>query len=298
MIKKIIIALLFITVFSNYSMDKENVEKKFKIIEKSLNDDDGNTILHTCVLNENINNLKLYITYDAEPNVVNKKGETPLQLALEKHNFDIVKTLVHAGASLKNMITYQNKSFTSLEFAKNLLGTEITSYEELEKNIQKRETTIQTTEKQIERLASKTQKNELLINKRKTLIETHKKHIENSKVNLQKIRTSKESLEKIIDYLDLINRIQKSLCCNKHLENLLVDLFSNSKNKKYLQYCFAYFLHQGACDALKSYYTLNKKYKFDKHAANKTEFEYEQWITNKIIEINKSTLLANYIEQS
>ena len=63
-----------------------------------LRDGDGNTALHIAAQIGYADGIHWLTTIEADINAANNRGETPLILAVEQHNTEIVRQLVEAGA--------------------------------------------------------------------------------------------------------------------------------------------------------------------------------------------------------
>lgn len=64
-------------------------------------DNNGNTALHYAVKHADcLTAVKLLIDRNADLNVTNRKGMTPLHIALDQGNEEVIKMLIHAGADL------------------------------------------------------------------------------------------------------------------------------------------------------------------------------------------------------
>lgn len=110
--------LLLITLFQAYPMN----DQKILLNLKPIITEDSNP-LHFCILTGKINKLRQLLQNEENPNTPTKEGKSPLQLAIEKNNFEMVKALVLAGASLKKIIRYDNNDITPETFAQLLQKT-------------------------------------------------------------------------------------------------------------------------------------------------------------------------------
>jgi hypothetical protein len=71
-------------------------EKGCKTTSLDFTDLEGNTLFHQAVLEENLDSLKDLISLGANPNIVNKEGDTPLDIAI-KFRPRIIRPLLNLG---------------------------------------------------------------------------------------------------------------------------------------------------------------------------------------------------------
>ena len=84
------------------SLDTENIIKLLKDKPYLLNqpqDKFGLTILYRAVVNKNYNLCEYLLEYNADPNIKNVNGETPLHQAIDIENNKIINLLLEKGAN-------------------------------------------------------------------------------------------------------------------------------------------------------------------------------------------------------
>ncbi|MDY8135949.1 ankyrin repeat domain-containing protein [Aquimarina sp. 2201CG5-10] len=94
----------------------------------------GISPLHKAVLNDNLDFVKKLIDDKTDPDVLNKKGNTPLEIAIRQRSVEIAEALISKGANLKKVKKYEFKGkyvgqkvpgLISEIFANNFISTEI-----------------------------------------------------------------------------------------------------------------------------------------------------------------------------
>ncbi|MDP0494047.1 MAG: ankyrin repeat domain-containing protein [Fusobacterium sp. JB021] len=81
--------------------DLENFEENLSISAVEETDNKGNTILHFAVLKKKINFVEVLLYHGADPNIENKKEETPLHIAARLDFDQIFELLLKYGADLR-----------------------------------------------------------------------------------------------------------------------------------------------------------------------------------------------------
>ena len=76
-------------------------------------DDEGNTVLHLAAEINNTNLISFFIAKGADPLLKNKKGDTPLHVAIKSRSFDAARIL--STISTESLFSRNNDDYTAID---------------------------------------------------------------------------------------------------------------------------------------------------------------------------------------
>ena len=94
----------------------------------NLKTEGGITALVAAVLREDLDMVKSLLKADAQIDLADNQGQTPLMHASRLGNFELVETLVLKGASLGPTIVGEYKGMRALDMAEFYLNKKVASY--------------------------------------------------------------------------------------------------------------------------------------------------------------------------